>query len=374
MANTALAAEFLALFRPECQALSDRITSQTATPTLSQKEELLSSVAKLRKDLNDATPFLPTYDQRQSELQLKQLENKLEVVIQDGQASGSGKAKGGSKFSFKRTPKATSSVNSNPEKKHTIESLNEEPAIATEGSKQESDPSPPAESSSHITDMGTKSNESSRTINVHNRSGERLTLSEIIETTSPPDVAESVEQGLNRFDVSLASLSNCIVDLVGRSDLLPGVLGAFHARDLKRCIIIVPSIKGSALIHDCSDCIIAVACHQFRIHTSSRVDVYLHVTSLPVLEKCTAMRFAPYSKAMASSSTDDLEEQVNRFSEVQDFLWIRSTPSPNWSILPTNERLSEEEWSGLQRSDERLEDVIGRLTERRGQEVKSGAS
>ncbi|KAG8771214.1 hypothetical protein FRC16_005979 [Serendipita sp. 398] len=373
MANTALAAEFLALFRPECQALSDRITSQTATPTLSQKEELLSSVAKLRKDLNDATPFLPTYDQRQSELQLKQLENKLEVVIQDGQASGSGKAKGGSKFSFKRTPKATSSVNSNPEKKHTIESLNEEPAIATEGSKQESDPSPPAESSSHITDMGTKSNESSRTINVHNRSGERLTLSEIIETTSPPDVAESVEQGLNRFDVSLASLSNCIVDLVGRSDLLPGVLGAFHARDLKRCIIIVPSIKGSALIHDCSDCIIAVACHQFRIHTSSRVDVYLHVTSLPVLEKCTAMRFAPYSKAMASSSTDDLEE-VNRFSEVQDFLWIRSTPSPNWSILPTNERLSEEEWSGLQRSDERLEDVIGRLTERRGQEVKSGAS
>ncbi|KAG8826729.1 hypothetical protein FRC19_007963 [Serendipita sp. 401] len=268
MANTALAAEFLALFRPECQALSDRITSQTATPTLSQKEELLSSVAKLRKDLNDATPFLPTYDQRQSELQLKQLENKLEVVIQDGQASGSGKAKGGSKFSFKRTPKATSSVNSNPEKKHTIESLNEEPAIATEGSKQESDPSPPAESSSHITDMGTKSNESSRTINVHNRSGERLTLSEIIETTSPPDVAESVEQGLNRFDVSLASLSNCIVDLVGRSDLLPGVLGAFHARDLKRCIIIVPSIKGSALIHDCSDCIIAVACHQVDIVAS----------------------------------------------------------------------------------------------------------
>ncbi|KAG8765919.1 hypothetical protein FRC15_006695 [Serendipita sp. 397] len=323
MANTALAADFLALFRPECQgnfnyrlyniiqaiteqrrslALSDRITSQTATPTLNQKEQLLSSVAKLRKDLNDATPFLPTYDQRQSELQLKQLENKLEVVIQDGQASGSGKAKGGSKFSFKRTPKATSNVNSNLETKPTIESLNEEPTITTEGSKLL------AGSSSHITDRGTKSNGSSRTINVHNRSGERLTLSEIIETTSPPDVADSVEQGLNRFDVSLASLSNCIIDLVGRSDLLPGVLSAFHARDLKRCIIIVPSIRGSALIHDCSDCIIAVACHQFRIHTSSHVDVYLHVTSLPVLEKCTAMRFAPYSKAIASSSIDGLEE------------------------------------------------------------------
>jgi hypothetical protein len=50
--------------------LSQRITDISANNGQkdASREELMASLAKLRKELIDATPFLPSYDQRQSEL------------------------------------------------------------------------------------------------------------------------------------------------------------------------------------------------------------------------------------------------------------------------------------------------------------------
>ena len=31
------------------------------------------------------------------------------------------------------------------------------------------------------------------------------------------------------------------------------------------------------------------------MHNSNSVDVYLHVTSKPIIERCTVVRFAPYT-------------------------------------------------------------------------------
>ncbi|KAG8814196.1 hypothetical protein FRC17_001253 [Serendipita sp. 399] len=368
MANTSLAAEFWIQFRLECQ---DRITSHSTSPTLNQKEDLLSSISKLRKDLNDATPFLPTYDQRQSELQLKELEKKLDNLLQDGPSGLGGKGKGSSKFSFKRTPKAATTTSS------PLSSVNSTPSTETVGGTSTSAPLnstlentiPPA--GPQIGDGGTNIDDSNRTISIHDRNGEHITLSSIFGINASTHVTKS-EERRTKVDVLVFSLSNCIVDLTSQSHVLNGSIGAFHARELKRCILVLPQVEGSALIHDCVDCIIAVACHQFRIHTSARTDVYLHVTSLPVLEKCTAMRFAPYPSLSTSPSTNGLEENANRFSEVQDFLWIRSTPSPNWSILPASQRLSGGEWLGLEKSEESVEVILDRLITGRGQQSPSG--
>ena len=40
---------------------------------------------------------------------------------------------------------------------------------------------------------------------------------------------------------------------------------------------------------------------------------------------------------------EDSEE--NQWDQVDDFKWLKSEPSPNWSVLPEEKRLAGEIWS-----------------------------
>lgn len=37
----------------------------------------------------------------------------------------------------------------------------------------------------------------------------------------------------------------------------------------------------------------------------------------------------------------------NQWNQVQDFKWLKADPSPNWQILPAEERLNEEVWTNI---------------------------
>ncbi|CAG7848984.1 SubName: Full=Uncharacterized protein {ECO:0000313/EMBL:CCA67402.1} [Serendipita indica DSM 11827] len=306
--NSTLAASFSTKFRTDVQAVSDRITNTASSYSQAHKEELISGVSKLRKDLIDATPYLPTYDQRQSELAIKEVERKLEEKLQGG-SSASGKARAGAKFSFKKPPPSTTPSPIPP----VLEATTTSPSLATQVAE------PSAAQSSQI----------------------RLGFS---------------NQADSRPEVTLTSLSECVVDLATDSHLLNGSIGALHVTGLKQCVVLVAPVQGSALLHECQESVLAIACHQFRIHTSTRVDVYLHVTSTPILEKCTAMRFAPYNLPAGA----DLDSEKNRFAEVQDFLWIRSAPSPNWSIMPQEDQLKADAWSDAA-SAQRLDSTLAKF-------------
>ena len=97
------------------------------------------------------------------------------------------------------------------------------------------------------------------------------------------------------------------------------------------------------------------------MHTSTSVDVYLHIDSNPVIEHCTNLRFAPFPAALAEAHTLVrlfgwlleanrslllLKAVVPNLS-VQDFSHIRATPSPNWSVLPNEECLRQEDWNRM---------------------------
>ena len=94
----------------------------------------------------------------------------------------------------------------------------------------------------------------------HNRSRKFLTWSDL----------KSTENNEGTIDISLSSLSECVVDLVSgceapsSSSQPPRTIRAFHAKGLRRCIIVMPNVQGSALIHDCEDCVIAVSAYQVR--------------------------------------------------------------------------------------------------------------
>jgi len=73
------------------------------------------------------------------------------------------------------------------------------------------------------------------------------------------------EQLLSRgeHDISLSNLSHCIIDFVSRpKNEGLGKIRALHARNITRCVLIMPIIEGSALLHEFRDCTIVLGCHQ----------------------------------------------------------------------------------------------------------------
>lgn len=72
-------------------------------------------------------------------------------------------------------------------------------------------------------------------------------------TASVPVVTEKPK------DVALTNLTDCTINLV---HTLP--LGAIHIKNLKRCVLVIPPVSGSILLHDCEGCTLIGACHQVK--------------------------------------------------------------------------------------------------------------
>ncbi|KAF9150431.1 hypothetical protein BG015_007757 [Linnemannia schmuckeri] len=155
-----------------------------------------------------------------------------------------------------------------------------------------------------------------------------------VSTTTTPAAIEKPK------DVALTNLTDCTINLV---HTLP--LGAIHIKNLKRCVLVIPPVSGSILLHDCEGCTLIGACHQSRMHTSTNMDIYLHVTSEPIIEDCTDMRFAPYpyqevlpaDQLLTLFVAAGLRPEKNLFDHVKDFNWLRQQQSPNWRMLEASE-------------------------------------
>jgi hypothetical protein len=93
------------------------------------------------------------------------------------------------------------------------------------------------------------------------------------------------------------------------------------------------------------------------MHTSKNIDVYLSIPSNPIIEHSSAIRFAAYPTSLSLSAptsvrfpstfpyTPSKTNSQDKYTSVQDFSHIRSTQSPNWSIMPDDAR--RDDWLGL---------------------------
>ncbi|KAL0547202.1 hypothetical protein IC582_017130 [Cucumis melo] len=92
-----------------------------------------------------------------------------------------------------------------------------------------------------------------------------------------------------------------------------------------------------------TECTFAMASHQIRIHNAKNSDFYLRVRSRPIIEDSSSVRFAPYRVSYEGIEEDltdaSLGVETGNWENVDDFLWLRAVPSPNWSILPEDERI-----------------------------------
>uniref|UniRef100_A0A914W477 C-CAP/cofactor C-like domain-containing protein n=1 Tax=Plectus sambesii TaxID=2011161 RepID=A0A914W477_9BILA len=136
-------------------------------------------------------------------------------------------------------------------------------------------------------------------------------------------------------DVLLSDLTDSEIRL-GES---PSTL---HLVKLRRCTVIAPPVRTSVFVDDCEDVTLVVACQQLRMHGSRALDVYMHVTSGAIIERCRAVRVAPYSLRGLTADAFDavgLHADRNQWDKVDDFDWLAADkPSPNWSQLPIDDR------------------------------------
>ncbi|KAF9011882.1 tubulin binding cofactor C-domain-containing protein [Cyathus striatus] len=275
---------FSTQFQTARSELESRVNAATTTtPSTETLQSLSLELSKLTKSLADAAGSIPNYDQKQYEIQLKELEKLVESLRA---------AVPKSRFAFKRKAAKTDTLNTSST---TISTLPQLPQVIPEPS--------------------------SKILSISDHSWKYLDK-------------DALSGPLDQTDLSISDLDYCIVNLLDRPEdgklsstqNVVSKISALHVRNLTNTVLILPAIEGSALVHDLKKCTILLACHQFRMHTSQIVDVYLNIPSNPIIEQCQRIRFSGYPQSLISSDS----MKVEQFS-VQDFSHIRSTPSPNWS-------------------------------------------
>ena len=128
---------------------------------------------------------------------------------------------------------------------------------------------------------------------------------------------------------------------------LEGTLLALQLRDLKRCtVVVVGHVKGATMMFQMEDCHIYIASAQVRIHDSQRTSLFLRVRSNPIIEHSTEMQFGPLIAPIPQLSSDAISalerardalcDENGLWGAVNDFNWLKETPSPNWSLPLTD--------------------------------------
>ena len=151
-------------------------------------------------------------------------------------------------------------------------------------------------------------------------------------------VARDVREG---EDYVLERLVDCDVFVLG-------AVRAIRAHELKRCRVYVAAVAGSAHLENVIDCVFCVAARQTRVHGARRTRFHLRVASRPIIEHSREVAFAPLMRYFEAEH-DELRTSVGlpaceneMWREVDDFLWLRASQSPNWRELEDDARANDE--------------------------------
>nr|XP_012628639.1 tubulin-specific chaperone C [Microcebus murinus] len=281
---------FTAAFARERAAVEELLEGGESVPRL---EEAASRLQGLQKLLNDSVLFLAAYDVRQGQETLARLQAALAERRQELQPK--------KRFAFKNRRKDSAS-----------------------STKVDAAPAAPAAESILASPLPSKEEGSFGSSWVCGFSN--------LES----QVLEKKADELHQRDVLLTELNNCTIKLYGN----PNTLRLTKARS---CKLLCGPVSTSVFLEDCSDCVLAVACQQLRIHSTRDTRIFLQVISRAIVEDCSGIQFAPYTWTYPGIDKDfegsGLDRSKNNWNDVDDFNWLaRDVASPNWSILPEEER------------------------------------
>lgn len=143
---------------------------------------------------------------------------------------------------------------------------------------------------------------------------------------------------VNDKDLTFEEMENCVVFIKGHA-------GSLQMSKMKNCLVICGPVARSIFADNCENSTFSITCQQLRLHSSTKCDIYIHVTSRAIIEDCKEINFAPgvypYENYNDDMDAAGLDKNVNNWSNVGDFNWLSSDlPSPFWSQIEENKRIS----------------------------------
>ncbi|MCJ1394975.1 hypothetical protein MMC18_007856 [Xylographa bjoerkii] len=338
-------------------------TSTVGGERVDATDHCRSGIARLHKEVQDASSYVPAYDQRTYGQAIKALNEKLDET----KASFAPK----SKFTFKTAHKNPSAISLSDaaelvsQQQAKLPGLSPSDAsdhssIATTPACLESPPNgtnmrpsePPRKDSlgtflanagvksplnpeaaspdPHLAKIRKPSFASSNSVNISSHVGLHIIL--------PSTAAHATSSGL------ITSLRRCIVDMsIPTAEGQP--FAGLTINNVKQSLLVCGNVSGAAHITGVEGSVIVVVTRQLRMHECTNCVVYLHVNSKPIIEDCYGIQFAPIPPQYAESHPS--LNNLNQWDQVQDFNWLKAQPSPNWGILPVEDIVPNEVWGKI---------------------------
>jgi len=324
-------------------------------------EAIQSAISRLSHEVSDASDLIPAYDMRTYALAVKALTDKLNEKTN--------KLAPRSRFQFKSRnhhPAASGpgSVIIEPDARiianaNLVDGLS--PAfggpVPRDTQTEDEDavgnlPSPFARAKNYndemaqpaVSNVRKPSFSAAKEIAIYGQSGLHIIL--------PSTASRATSSG------RLTDMTGCVVDMsIATPSSAP--FANLALRNISRSLVVAGNVSGPVHITGVRDSIVVVAARQARIHECVNVDFYLYCSSHPIIEDCSGIRFAPLPEAYMGSN----DPAQNQWDQVDDFKWLKAEKSPNWSLMPEEERLEEEVWRrsvpGEQGKD--LQDILKRV-------------
>jgi tubulin-specific chaperone C len=115
--------------------------------------------------------------------------------------------------------------------------------------------------------------------------------------------------------------------------------------NLVRCHVQAGPVSGATLVDGAEACTLMVTTHQLRLHHTHDTAVYTCVGSDPIIEHCSAIRFAPlpelpYAQYASHLQSAGVTVDNGKWQSVQDFQCPGHRVSPNWTVAPVAERVA----------------------------------
>ncbi|EAQ83229.1 hypothetical protein CHGG_09633 [Chaetomium globosum CBS 148.51] len=326
-------------------------------------EHILGAISRLSKEVADAIEFVPAYDQRGYFDKVKSLEIQVNQAAAKFTSSKS-------RFRFKKRPDSDNHTAARTDARRLDLTTNSNSYTDLAAKATSTETSTPVSSTKNynaeIASLGPgglgvgirkPSFSEARDINLADHIRVHITL--------PASASRATSAG------TLTNLHQCVVDMslptwttsttttavvtTGETDneadnssskadvdaCIGTPFASLTLKDIQDSAIVAGHVNGPVHVTGVRDSVVVVVARQVRIHECHNVVFYLHCVSRPIVEDCKGVRFA---KAPGLFLTDKDKAEANLYDQVDDFKWLKTFSSPNWSLLPESEIIPDAVW------------------------------
>ncbi|KAK5446429.1 hypothetical protein LTS15_009768 [Exophiala xenobiotica] len=352
---------FFHYFQQEITALQEQMgrlahTAVTGGERSDAADHCLAGITRLSNEVKDASGNIPPYDQRTYAEAIKALQESLDETRKAFAPKP--------KFAFKTAHKSPSALSLNDAAEMAAEKRRGVPGFLRPDSETNSSfTNTPAYNTTPQNERVTEGEEETiDAVNIKRQTQAAADTRKDSATDRPSlsTTATSISitnqththiilpsSSLNsQTPCSLSRLTNCVLDLsVPTTATAP--FASITINHVSTSLLLCGAVSGPAHITGVKNSILIIKCRQLRMHECHNVDVYLHCTSRPIIEDCKGIRFATlpnFHSDLIVNSQEGSDISPNQWNQVDDFRWLKSEPSPNWSILPTEDTVPDDTW------------------------------